>query len=70
MFSLLTYLSNKIYEPLFGGFRNNVYVIIYELKKELFNLRLEIEQNKDERILVKLKERENKIIEDLNEFYS
>jgi hypothetical protein len=59
-----------IYEPLFGGFRNNVYILIYELKKELVNIRLEIEQNKDENALLKLKEREQQIILSLNEFYS
>lgn len=58
-----------IYEPLFGGFRNNVYVIIYELKKELYNIEQEILQNKDERILIKLNERRNQIINSLNEFY-
>lgn len=66
MFSLFL---KHIYEPLFGGFRNNVYVIIYELKKELFNIEHEISQNKDEEVLIKLSQRKNQIIESLNEFY-
>jgi len=60
----------KVYEPLFGGFKNNVYILIYELKKELINIRQEIYFNKDENNLSKLKERESQIILALNEFYA
>lgn len=70
MISIPLFFSNKLYQFLFGGFKNNVYVIIYELKKELINIRQEIEVNKNEEDLVKLKERENQIILALNEFYN
>lgn len=64
------FLVNKyLYEPLFGGFKNNVYIVIYELKKELLNIRLEIENQQDEELVKKLKERENQILLSLNEFY-
>jgi len=70
MISIPLFFANKLYEFLFGGFKNNVYVIIYELKKELLNIRQEIKVNKNEEDLVKLKERENQIILALNEFYN
>lgn len=70
MISIPLFFANKLYEFLFNGFKNNVYVIIYELKKELLNIRQEIEFNKNEEDLVKLKERENQIILALNEFYN
>lgn len=70
MISLPLFLFSKLYNVLFGGFKNNVYIIIYELKKELFNIREEIEVNKNQEDLVKLKERENQIILALNEFYN
>jgi len=68
--SLIQLVRSYLYEPLFGGFKNNVYIVIYELKKELLNIRLEIENQEDEEVVKKLIERENQILKSLDEFYN
>jgi hypothetical protein len=68
--SLIQLVAQCLYNPLFGGFKNNVYIVIYELKKELLNIRLEIENQEDEEVVKKLVERENQILKSLDEFYN